>query len=162
MPVRAASPCHMLALAGLALRLLGTLAWGPAGGWPGTMDAAHNAALPARMRSYLTNRSVVAYFIGNDTSANSAQEDAAEGRFGIVGVGWQLSAIASRFTGLEQHELDTARRLKALVPGIWAGLQNLGAESVYFPPPEKNELVLSIDMGCADTVPVQPEPNTPF
>ena len=58
--MRAASPCHMLALAGLALRLLGALAWGPAGGWPGTMDAAHNAALPARMRSYLTNRSVVA------------------------------------------------------------------------------------------------------
>ena len=31
-----------------------------------------------------------------------------------------------------------------------------------FPPPEKNELVLSIGMGCADTVPFQSEPNTPF
>ena len=31
-----------------------------------------------------------------------------------------------------------------------------------FPPPEKNELVLSIEMGCADTVPFQPKPNTPF
>ena len=32
-----------------------------------------------------------------------------------------------------------------------------------FPPPEKNGLVLSIlKMGCADTVPVQPKPNTPF
>ena len=31
-----------------------------------------------------------------------------------------------------------------------------------FPPPEKNELVLSIEMGCADTVPFQPNPNTPF
>ena len=78
-----------------------------------------------------------------------------------MGVGWQLSAIASRFTGLEQHELDTARRLKALVPGIWAGLQNLGAESVYFPPPEKNELVLSIKMGCADTVPFSNRNQTP-
>jgi len=36
------------------------VAWGPAGGWPGTMDAAHNVALPPSMRSYLTNRSVVA------------------------------------------------------------------------------------------------------
>ena len=32
----------------------------------------------------------------------------------------------------------------------------------HFPPPEKNELVLSIGMGCADTVPFQPKPNTPF
>ena len=31
-----------------------------------------------------------------------------------------------------------------------------------FPPPEKNELVLSIKMGCADTVPWQSKPNTLF
>ena len=31
-----------------------------------------------------------------------------------------------------------------------------------FPPPEKNELVLSIKMGCADTVPFQSKPSTPF
>ena len=31
-----------------------------------------------------------------------------------------------------------------------------------FPPPEKHELVLSIKMGCADTVPFQSKPNTPF
>ena len=31
-----------------------------------------------------------------------------------------------------------------------------------FPPPEKNELVLSIETGCADTVPFQPKPNNPF
>ena len=41
------------------------------------------------------------------------------------------------------------------------GLQNLGAESV-FRPPERSELVLSIGMGCADTVPFQRKPNTPF
>ena len=38
--------------------------------------------------------------------------------------------------------------------------QNLGVETV-FRPPEKNELVLSIGMGCADTVPFPREPNTP-
>ena len=42
-----------------------------------------------------------------------------------------------------------------------AGLQNLGGRN-GFPPPEKNELVLSIKMGCADTVPFQSKPNTPF
>ena len=31
-----------------------------------------------------------------------------------------------------------------------------------FPPPEKHELVLSIKIGCADTVPFQSKPNTPF
>ena len=31
-----------------------------------------------------------------------------------------------------------------------------------FPPPEKNELVLSIEMGCADTMHFQSKPNTPF
>ena len=43
---------------------------------------------------------------------------------------------------------------------LWAN-QNSGAES-GFPPPGKDELVLSIKMGCADTVPFQPKPNTPF
>ena len=31
-----------------------------------------------------------------------------------------------------------------------------------FPPPKKNELVLSFQTGCVDTVPFQPKPNTPF
>ena len=43
-----------------------------------------------------------------------------------------------------------------------AGLQNLGAGRNGFPPPEKNELVLSIEMGCTDTVPFQSRLNTPF
>ena len=37
---------------------------------------------------------------------------------------------------------------------------------IGFPPPEKNELVLSrkfpIGIGCSDTVPFQRKPNTPF
>jgi hypothetical protein len=82
------------------------------------MDVAHNVALPPAMRSYIMNRSVVVYFVGNDSAANSPAEDKAEERFGIVGVGWQLGAVASNFTRLEQHELATAKRLKARAPGI--------------------------------------------
>ena len=49
---------------------------------------------------------------------------------------------------------------RVLVPvGAWA--PEFGGRN-GFPPPEKNELVLSITMGCADTVPFQPKPNTPF
>ena len=42
-----------------------------------------------------------------------------------------------------------------------AGLQNLGGRN-GFPPPEKHELVLFIEMGCADTVHFNQNPNTPF
>lgn len=104
-------------LCSLLLLPAAALAWG-GGGWPDTMSAAHNVALPPSMRSYITNRSVVAYFVGNDSAANSPAENAAESRFGIAGVGWQLGAISSNFTNLEQHELATARQLKATRPGI--------------------------------------------
>ena len=40
------------------------------------------------------------------------------------------------------------------------GLQNLGRNG--FSPPEQSSLVLSLKMGCADTVHFQPKPNTPF
>ena len=49
--------------------------------------------------------------------------------------------------------------------GCAAGLHNLGACRIGFPPTEKNELVvLLFEMGCADrsTRPSQPEPNSPF
>ena len=49
----------------------------------------------------------------------------------------------------------------AVLPEFDAGLQNLGAETA-FRPREKNELVLFIEMGCADIVHFQPKPNTPF
>ena len=42
-----------------------------------------------------------------------------------------------------------------------AGLQNLGGRN-FFRPPEKNELVLSIETGCTDNAPFPREPNTPF
>ena len=42
----------------------------------------------------------------------------------------------------------------------WA--PEFGGRKNGFQPPENNELVLSIKMGCADAVPVQSKPNTPF
>eukprot|EP01043_Picozoa_sp_COSAG02_P079188 COSAG02_NODE_18195_length_954_cov_1.240936_1_plen_100_part_10 len=98
----------LAAVAATLLLLPACVAFGPANGRPGTMDVAHNAALPPAMRSYIMNRFVVVYFVGNDSAANSPAEDKAEERFGIVGVGWQLGAVASNFTRLEQHELATA------------------------------------------------------
>eukprot|EP01052_Picozoa_sp_SAG31_P032025 SAG31_NODE_3466_length_4242_cov_9.396573_1_plen_89_part_00 len=56
--------------------------------------------------------------MGNDTAGNSKVETQAESRLGVVGIGWQLSAVESNFTGLEEHELSTARQLKAARPDI--------------------------------------------
>ena len=53
--------------------------------------------------------------------------------------------------GLGEHKTGTVQH--------WA--PEFGGR-IRFPPPEQNELVLSIKTGCADTVPFQPNPNTPF
>ena len=55
------------------------------------------------------------------------------------------------------------RRVQVLVldDGLaWAN-QNVGAGSASRPP-EKNEVVLSINLGCADTVFFSQNPNAPF
>ena len=52
-----------------------------------------------------------------------------------------------------------------VVDNAWIWGADLGSRiwgQNRFPPPEKNGLVLSIEMGCADTVPFPREPNTPF
>ena len=64
-------------------------AWGPEGGYPGTLDLAHNRIQPKPLRSWLMNESTACFFIGNDSAANSVAETAAEGRFGSLGIGWQ-------------------------------------------------------------------------
>eukprot|EP01047_Picozoa_sp_COSAG01_P136369 COSAG01_NODE_66731_length_269_cov_0.611765_1_plen_46_part_10 len=46
----------MLSLLVASVATATTLAWGPADGFHGTMDAANNVAMPNAMRSYLTNR----------------------------------------------------------------------------------------------------------
>ena len=59
--------------------------------------------------------------------------------------------------------MEQFRRLKAADPQnkVWLWAPEFGGRN-DFPPPEKNELVLSIEMGRADTVPFQSKPNTPF
>eukprot|EP00662_Eupelagonemidae_sp_cell21_P037750 gene37749-18597_t len=71
--------------------------------------AAHNRALPKTARSWLVNESTVCFFVGNDTGPNSPQEASAEARFGAAGIGWQLRAVQSNFTGLERWELAASR-----------------------------------------------------
>ena len=62
--------------------------------------------------------STVAYFVGNGTGMNAPDENAAEARLGVAGLGWQLNGSASNWTTLEEAEVATARRLKALRPGV--------------------------------------------
>eukprot|EP00729_Bicosta_minor_P005769 gene5769-1170_t len=66
----------------------------------------------------MMNRSTVAYFLGNDTGLNSAAENMAQARFGIVGLGWQL-AMRNKETPwqhLEQWEVVTSAAIKAINP----------------------------------------------
>lgn len=62
--------------------------------------------------------SIVCFFVGNSSAGNSATELAAEGRFGAVGIGWQLAAVASNFTGLEANEIAAASASKIRHPAI--------------------------------------------
>jgi hypothetical protein len=60
--------------------------------------------------------STAAYFVGNDTGLNSAQEIAAQAKFGVVGLGWQLAMRSTNWSHLEQSELETAAAIKAIRP----------------------------------------------
>ena len=80
--------------------------------------------------------------------------------------------VAEEVSGAVNVELDGAQAyidatltLSLLVGAMFVAMWvvQLWAPEFGFPPtPEKNELVLSIKMGCADTVPFQSKPNTPF
>ena len=50
-------------------------------------------------QSYLLNRSVVGYFVANNTGLASPSELAAEVKLGIVGIGWNLNHLATSKTG---------------------------------------------------------------
>ena len=60
--------------------------------------------------------STAAYFLGNDTGLNNAQEMAAESKFGVVGLGWQLAMRATNWSHLEATEMATAAAIKAINP----------------------------------------------
>ena len=76
--------------------------------------------LPAHWTNTTNTRlssSVVSYFLGNATGMNSVAELAAQARFGIVGIGWQLNQAAEPGK-LQHYEIETAKALKALRPDI--------------------------------------------
>ena len=115
--------------------------------------------------TYNMAQSTAAWFVGNDTGLNSAVEIAAEARFGVVGIGWQLHMFGSGFQHLETWEALTARAIKRASPKTRVLVSRWAPEfggRIGFPPPEMNELVLFVEMGCTDTVHFPREPNTPF
>ncbi len=65
---------------------------------------------------YNLARSTFATFLGNATGPNSAAETAAEARFGIIGLGWQLQMVPHNWSHLVETEITTARSLLALNP----------------------------------------------
>ena len=90
--------------------------WGA--GW-GFAAAGGVPPQPAGMQSYLLNKSVVGYFVANNTGLASAAELAAEVKLGIVGIGWNLNHLAtSKSGGLEQYEAEQAAALKAARPDV--------------------------------------------
>ena len=70
-------------------------------------------ALSGRLRD-----SSVGYFFGNASGYNSAEEAAAEAKFGLVGIGWQINNVLSNDSHLEAAEIKTASQLKILRPGV--------------------------------------------
>jgi hypothetical protein len=90
-------------------------------GWPvGWGFASHGGfpALPAAWQSYSLQESTVGFFLGNASGMDSAAEEKAEVRLGVVGIGWQLNNIPSHHSNLETFEIEEAQRLKALRPGV--------------------------------------------
>ena len=63
-------------------------------------------------------------------------------------------------TAVGQDGLALQYAAEAMRAQPWA--PEFGVGRIGFPPPEKNELVLSVETGCAGTVPFQPKPYTPF
>jgi len=60
--------------------------------------------------------STAAYFLGNDTGLNNDVELAAQARFGIVGLGWQLAMRKGPWRHLERWEAETTAAIKAINP----------------------------------------------
>ena len=91
-------------------------------------------------------------------------------RFSTPGVHLRITTVASNFVDMGQFDSTPG----LLPPEEWTGFvvdmidwvatwaPEFGVCRIGCPPPEKNELVLSIETGCAATVPLPREPNTPF
>lgn len=78
--------------------------------------------IPPAMRGWALNKSVVGYFVANNTGVGSEAENAAENRLGIVGIGWNLNHLHTSAPGpsggrLEDYEVEQAIALKKARPG---------------------------------------------
>lgn len=83
--------------------------------------AAHGGVppLPPNLQSFALNRSVVGYFVANNTGLASPEEASAEVTLGIVGIGWNLyHSSTSKTGGLEQYEIEQAAALKKARPDV--------------------------------------------
>ena len=107
-----------------------TPGWGFArqGGFPAMPPAWRGQQASGRLAE-----SFGAYFVGNASGMDSPAELAREARLGYVGVGWQLNNIPSHDSHLETWELEEARRLKQLRPGVKVGvLRNTEVATVFW------------------------------
>ena len=89
--------------------------------------------------------------------------------------GWQALGPPGAYPAYESIRVDTCEHSEPVFIEHYTNLWRLVHNStnapvlksefggrIGFPPPETNELVLSIEMGCTDTVHFPREPNTPF
>lgn len=109
----------VLAVANMSLLPLAAHAGGPWGAGWGFASHGGVPAQPRTMQSFWLNRSVVGYFVANNTGLASAEELAAEVKLGIVGIGWNLyHSATSKTGGIEQYEIEQAAALKKKRPDV--------------------------------------------
>ena len=105
----------------LPAALLLAAAVAPAQAWPYGRTI---PPLPAAWRSTVAADMATAYFVGNSSGLDSAAELAAEARWGIIGIGWQLNGSWAPDRGnrfgrhVEVAERETAAALKARNPKL--------------------------------------------
>jgi hypothetical protein len=58
----------------------------------------------------------VAYFMGNASGPNNAAAVAAQSRFGIAGIGWQINNKLGNYSHEEMYEAAAAQQIRALRP----------------------------------------------
>ena len=119
------SACSVLLLLGAAAQTPASASAAPAtsgGPWSAGWWATAAGGLPAQpsnLQSYFLNRSVVGYFVANNTGLASAEELTADTKLGVVGIGWNLyHSATSKTGGIEGYEVQQAAALKKARPEV--------------------------------------------